>query len=153
MKLCQSFSLSSRLRIHRTYTILPLLLPSRSADPYCLNSSTCGHTFCALCCLKWFFSKIHIACGYWHDPVYCPMCRSPLPEPSENLPRDPASFPFIPNRDLNKVICSMVDRLTAYTSDIKIETPIPEDLSELEVHIQPWTSGGQALEDWRRRGA
>jgi hypothetical protein len=85
------------------------------AAPYTLNPSHCGHTFCGLCILKWFFSRLHRACGGWHESVDCPICRSLLiitPELTpESTSRLPFTFPFVPNRVTASVIESLVEKL------------------------------------------
>ncbi|KAF9482572.1 hypothetical protein BDN70DRAFT_874943 [Pholiota conissans] len=81
------------------------------AAPYSLNPSHCGHTFCGLCILKWFFSRLHRACGGWHESVDCPICRSLLVITPESTPRLPFTFPFVPNRVTASVVESMVEKL------------------------------------------
>ncbi|KAF8159518.1 hypothetical protein B0H34DRAFT_673876 [Crassisporium funariophilum] len=81
------------------------------AAPYSLNPGHCGHTFCALCILKWFFSRLHRACGGWHESVDCPICRCPLIITPELAPRLHITFPFVPNRVAAAVIESLVEKL------------------------------------------
>ncbi|KAF9054518.1 hypothetical protein BJ165DRAFT_1439480 [Panaeolus papilionaceus] len=96
------------------------------AVPYTLNPPSCGHTFCALCILKWFFSRLHRACGGWHESVDCPICRNLLIITPESVPRSHATFPFVPNRVAASVIDSLLEKLarvplTSQTSIIKRE--------------------------------
>lgn len=93
----------SRIQIDRCYEIL--------AAPYSLNPSHCGHTFCALCILKWFFSRLHRPCGGWHESVDCPICRSLLIITPETTPRLLLTFPFVPNRVTASVIESLIEKL------------------------------------------
>ncbi|KAF8966324.1 hypothetical protein BDZ97DRAFT_1657979 [Flammula alnicola] len=81
------------------------------AAPYSLNPSHCGHTFCGLCILKWFFSRLHRACGGWHESVDCPICRSLLIITPELTPRLQLTFPFVPNRVTGSVVESLVEKL------------------------------------------
>ncbi|KJA28010.1 hypothetical protein HYPSUDRAFT_62399 [Hypholoma sublateritium FD-334 SS-4] len=81
------------------------------AAPYSLNPSHCGHTFCAMCILKWFFSRLHRPCGGWHESVDCPICRSLLIITPESTPRLLLTFPFVPNRVTASVIESLVEKL------------------------------------------
>jgi hypothetical protein len=81
------------------------------AAPYSLNPAHCGHTFCSLCILKWFFSRLHRACGGWHESVDCPICRSLLIITPEHTPRLQLTFPFVPNRVAASVIDALVDKL------------------------------------------
>ncbi|KAH9929866.1 uncharacterized protein BXZ73DRAFT_77986 [Epithele typhae] len=67
------------------------------ALPYGLNHGLCGHTFCALCALKWYFAAMDCVCGYWHDALECPLCRAELPFVPDQ-PRLMSTFPFVPNR-------------------------------------------------------
>ncbi|PPQ63797.1 hypothetical protein CVT24_009792, partial [Panaeolus cyanescens] len=86
------------------------------AVPHTLNPPSCGHTFCALCILKWFFSRLHRACGGWHESVDCPICRSLLIITPESVPRSHTTFPFVPNRVAASVIDSLLEKL--------VETPL-----------------------------
>ncbi|KDR80663.1 hypothetical protein GALMADRAFT_1097534 [Galerina marginata CBS 339.88] len=88
----------------------PLCMESLAA-PYSLSPSNCGHTFCGLCILKWFFSRLHRVCGLWHESVDCPICRSVLIPTPERTPRPQATFPFVPNRVTASVIESLVEKL------------------------------------------
>jgi len=81
------------------------------AAPYALNPGHCGHTFCALCILKWFFSRLHRPCGGWHESVDCPICRSVLISTPEGAVRGLATFPFVPNRVAAATIESLVEKL------------------------------------------
>ncbi|KAK7025277.1 RING finger domain-containing protein [Favolaschia claudopus] len=90
--------------LHRCYDIM--------AQPYSLNPGQCGHTFCALCILRHFFSRLHKACGGWHESVDCPMCRSLLVITPERPPRLDITFPFVPNRTAAALCESMVEKLS-----------------------------------------
>ncbi|KAH9479427.1 Tripartite motif-containing protein 5 [Psilocybe cubensis] len=81
------------------------------ASPYSLTPSHCGHTFCGLCILKWFFSRLHRVCGLWHESVDCPICRSVLTPTPERIPRLQSTFPFVPNRVTASVVESLVEKL------------------------------------------
>ncbi|KAI0038350.1 hypothetical protein FA95DRAFT_1613454 [Auriscalpium vulgare] len=72
------------------------------ACPYSLVAYNCGHAFCALCIIKWFFSRLH-ECGDWHEPVECPLCRAPAVKP-------PAR-PFVHGRAFDRVVADAVDAL------------------------------------------
>ncbi|CDO73353.1 hypothetical protein BN946_scf185008.g116 [Trametes cinnabarina] len=79
------------------------------ACPYSLNPGRCGHSFCALCILKWCFAAVHRGCGYWHDPLECPLCRAELFYTSDVTPRSPFSFPFVPNRLADGEIQALIE--------------------------------------------
>ncbi|KIM44658.1 hypothetical protein M413DRAFT_358705 [Hebeloma cylindrosporum] len=81
------------------------------AAPYSLNPSQCGHTFCGICILKWFFSRLHRACGAWHESVDCPICRSLLIMVPDPTPRLQITFPFIPNRVTDSAVEGLVEKL------------------------------------------
>ncbi|KAF5350284.1 hypothetical protein D9758_007800 [Tetrapyrgos nigripes] len=85
------------------------------AHPYSLNPGACGHTFCALCILKWFFSRCHSLCGGWHESVDCPLCRSLLVITPEHTPRLDVTFPFVPNRTAATLCESLVGKLLEYS--------------------------------------
>jgi len=74
----------------------------------------CGHSFCAICLLKWACSLMH-ECGSWHTPITCPTCRSatqiPLPLHHNYVERPLETCPFVPNRTLNGLLESYVQRL------------------------------------------
>jgi hypothetical protein len=40
--------------------------------PYLLSGAHCGHTFCAMCILKWYFARMH-DCGSWHGASHSPI--------------------------------------------------------------------------------
>ncbi|TFK75012.1 hypothetical protein BDN72DRAFT_832720 [Pluteus cervinus] len=83
------------------------------AHPYTLNPGQCGHTFCAVCILKWFFSRLHRACGGWHESVDCPICRSLLVITPDRVPRLDITFPFVPNRTASAVCESLIEKLAS----------------------------------------
>ena len=72
----------------------------------------CGHTFCAICMLKHFFSRFHRTCGAWHEHVECPMCRSILIYTPNQLPRSLLTFPFAKNRMTDAAVLAMIEQLT-----------------------------------------
>ncbi|KAF8637659.1 hypothetical protein AX17_002727 [Amanita inopinata Kibby_2008] len=81
------------------------------AHPFTLNPAKCGHTFCALCILKWFFSRLHRACGGWHEAVDCPICRTHLILTPDRTPRTSLTFPFVPNRIASSILESLIEKL------------------------------------------
>lgn len=101
--------------IHREYRCYEIM-----AHPYTLNPGQCGHTFCALCILKWFFSRLHRACGGWHESVDCPICRSLLVITPDRVPRLDITFPFVPNRTAAAVCESLIEKLAQFPSDPSI---------------------------------
>ncbi|KAJ7890495.1 hypothetical protein B0H14DRAFT_1106500 [Mycena olivaceomarginata] len=86
------------------------------AQPYSLNPGQCGHTYCALCILRHFFSRLHKACGGWHESVDCPMCRSLLVITPDRVPRLDITFPFVPNRTAAAMCESMIEKLAQSTT-------------------------------------
>ncbi|KAG2157791.1 uncharacterized protein EDB93DRAFT_815766 [Suillus bovinus] len=107
-----------------------------------LNPRQCGHTFCATCILKWFFSRLHRVCGSWHEPVDCPMCRSALLSTPDNVPRPEYSFPFTPNRTADNAICGMINALAKEADSANISPSSP---------LADWTEDGHARQEWRRK--
>ncbi|KAJ7623229.1 hypothetical protein FB45DRAFT_869866 [Roridomyces roridus] len=81
------------------------------AQPFSLNPGACGHSFCALCILRHFFSRLHKACGGWHESVDCPMCRSLLVITPDRVPRLDITFPFVPNRTAAAMCEAMIEKL------------------------------------------
>ncbi|KAF8216535.1 hypothetical protein K438DRAFT_1558005, partial [Mycena galopus ATCC 62051] len=86
------------------------------AQPYSLNPGQCGHTFCALCILRHFFSRLHKACGGWHESVDCPMCRSLLVITPDRTPRLGRVQSMVPNRTAAAMCESMIEKLSQSTS-------------------------------------
>lgn len=141
------------------------------AYPYTLNPGKCGHTFCAICILKWFFSRLHRVCGGWHEAVDCPICRSTLALTPDRTPRPPYTFPFVPNRVAAGVVESLIGKLAQPPPSIvkqevheglrisesdkegrkrKREVLKIEDCS-LEADLEAWKEGGNLRTEWLKR--
>jgi hypothetical protein len=123
------------------------------ACPISLNPGQCGHTFCALCIVKWFFSRLHSACGGWHESVDCPICRSLLVITPDHSPRPDITFPFTPNRTVDTVVRDLVGKLAvvpsfdaAATKAVKGAKKTEEDTAMAE-----WRIGGSTRAEWLRR--
>ncbi|KAI0343317.1 hypothetical protein BDW22DRAFT_1356932 [Trametopsis cervina] len=141
------------------------------ACPYLLTPSRCGHTFCATCLLKWFFTHLHRSCGGWHEALECPLCRSTLPTTPEQPPRDPSSFPFAPNRLAEEIITRHIESLES-----TLESPESPSVNtsaskgkgkararkEKSTAFEPifldggeeavgWKKGGPARKEWNNR--
>ncbi|KAG1876435.1 hypothetical protein DFJ58DRAFT_175549 [Suillus subalutaceus] len=112
------------------------------ACPYSLNPRQCGHTFCATCILKWFFSRLHRVCGSWHEPVDCPMCRSALFYTPDNVPRPESSFPFTPNRVADNAIRGMINTLAKEVDSGNVSASSP---------LADWGDDGHARREWYRK--
>lgn len=142
------------------------------AYPYSLNPGQCGHTFCAICILKWFFSRLHRVCGGWHEAVDCPICRSVLMITPDRVPRSPITFPFVPNRVATAVVESLVDKLASSLPVVKQEDPEALRISDSdkegrkrkrevakledldcspEVDLDAWREGGSMRAEWLKR--
>lgn len=69
------------------------------ACPYSLPVASCGHSFCAICCLRWFFHYLEVdKTVVYHRSVDCPVCEGPLADFSIlDEWRERSTFPFIPN--------------------------------------------------------
>jgi hypothetical protein len=127
------------------------------ACPYSLNPGHCGHTYCGLCILKWFFSRLHGPCGGWHASVDCPICRSLLTVTPERIPRSAITFPFSPNRIADSVVQDLVGKLATPSkvsltggagvrksrSKKKIEVPMDG--------VAAWREGGCLRAEWLKR--
>lgn len=144
------------------------------ATPYSLNPGQCGHTFCALCILKWFFSRLHNACGSWHESVDCPICRSVLTLTADVTPRPNNTFPFVPNRTAAAVLESLIEKLTQSripSTKVKREhseglgdsgsrkrerendcvPPSKLDASDETINIAGWREGGAMRAEWLKK--
>ncbi|KAJ7574462.1 hypothetical protein C8J56DRAFT_872436 [Mycena floridula] len=107
------------------------------AHPYTLNPGPCGHTFCAICILKWFFSRLHKACGGWHESVDCPICRSLLVITPDRTPRLDITFPFVPNRIAAAVCESLIQKLSETSSDSMLSVK-REDSEGVGALVSAW---------------
>ncbi|KAH7890786.1 hypothetical protein F5I97DRAFT_81655 [Phlebopus sp. FC_14] len=112
------------------------------AYPYSLNPRHCGHSFCATCILKWFFSRMHLGCGGWHEAVDCPMCRSPLVHTPDQTPRSDVSFPFTPNRTADIAICGLINT---------ISTDVENSSQTASNSLSDWYADGHARQEWSKR--
>ncbi|KIK95253.1 hypothetical protein PAXRUDRAFT_827190 [Paxillus rubicundulus Ve08.2h10] len=110
------------------------------ACPYTLIPRNCGHTFCATCILKWFFSRL--GHGYWPETVDCPMCRSALPYIPDQIPRPDFSFPFTPNRTTDSAIRGLINSVLHDLTDVT--TTISTTLSD-------WDKDGHSRQEWFKR--
>ena len=118
----------------------------------------CGHTFCAICMVKHFFSRFHRTCGGWHEHVECPMCRSILIYTPNQLPRSLLTFPFAKNRMTDAAVVAMVDQLTTQIEDIGTPNPCENvdqtkggtkiDCASL---LAVWRTGGSSRMEWLER--
>jgi hypothetical protein len=131
---------------------------SFSAHPVTVPHPNCGHTFCALCMVKHFFSRFHRTCGGWHEHVECPMCRSILIYTPNQLPRSLLTFPFAKNRMADAAVAAMIDQLTAQIEDVGIPSPC-EDVeqtkggikTDCESPLAVWRMGGSSRIEWLER--
>jgi len=112
------------------------------ACPYALIPRNCGHTFCATCILKWFFSRLHKGCGGWHEAVDCPLCRSALPHTPERTPRSTSCFPFTPNRTADFAIRGLINTISHEL--VGASTVDSNPLSD-------WNEGGHSKQEWSKR--
>lgn len=108
--------------------------------------------------MKWFFARLHRACGFWHERVVCPMCRAMLMVTPERTPRTDLTFPFTPNRTAELILGSLMDKLAH--SDIDSSTRLictdEENATEISDRIstlQDWKEGGRLREEWKNREA
>ncbi|KZT69247.1 hypothetical protein DAEQUDRAFT_726828 [Daedalea quercina L-15889] len=83
------------------------------ACPYSLSPAGCGHTYCAICILKWFFTNLCNACGDWCYSLECPLCRAvlPRPVPPTARPRPMFALPFTPARAADERVTLLIDSL------------------------------------------
>lgn len=117
------------------------ILDSR-ACPYALTPRNCGHTFCATCILKWFFSRLHKGCGGWHEAVDCPLCRSALPHTPERTPRSTSCFPFTPNRTAETAIRGLINTISHELTSTSTLASHP---------LSDWEEGGYSKREWSKR--
>lgn len=130
------------------------------ACPYVLHPLRCGHTFDAICILRWFFSKAHQACGGWHEYVACPICRSQLIVTPERIPRHDITFPFVPNRTVDAAVKDLIGKLEVPSLGLKRELGgssgkrvkvKKEDAEGLSTALDGWKAGGTLRKDWIKR--
>ena len=131
------------------------------ACPYVLHPLRCGHTFDAICILRWFFSKAHQACGGWHEYVACPICRSQLIVTPERIPRHDITFPFVPNRTVDAAVKDLVAKLETTGPGLKREVGSSsakgrvkvkkEDGDGMSTGVDGWKTGGNSRKEWIKR--
>ncbi|KAF9650793.1 hypothetical protein BDM02DRAFT_1260299 [Thelephora ganbajun] len=145
------------LEEHFTCALCLEIIPL-SAHPVTIPHPNCGHTFCALCMVKHFFSRFHRTCGGWHEHVECPMCRSILIYTPNQVPRSLLTFPFAKNRIADAAVAAMIDQLTAQIEGVGILNPC-EDMeqvkggikSDFESPLAVWRTGGSSRIEWLDR--
>ncbi|KAG5636679.1 hypothetical protein H0H81_007209 [Sphagnurus paluster] len=142
------------------------------AYPFTLNPGQCGHTFCAICILKWFFSRLHSHCGAWHESVDCPICRSLLVITPDRVPRPDTTFPFVPNRTAAAVAEWLIEKLrntppgplVVKTEDSegtwgwatgcsrkKDASKSPDEKEDESADVAGWREGGLMRTEWLKK--
>ncbi|KAI0765672.1 hypothetical protein BD413DRAFT_574652 [Trametes elegans] len=135
------------------------------ACPYTLTPGTCGHSFCALCILKWCFTLVHRQCGYWHDSLECPLCRTELPYTPDRTPRSAFTFPFTPNRLADAAIKALLENLkslqpsagsaprrTGSSSRTRSRGQVAGPSASAHTDgVSLWREGGASLTEWQDR--
>jgi hypothetical protein len=131
------------------------------ACPYALHPLRCGHTFDAICILRWFFSKAHQACGSWHEYVACPICRSQLIVTPDRIPRHEITFPFVPNRTVDAAVKDLIGKLETTGSGLKREAgglsakgraKVKKEEGEgTSTALDGWKTGGNSRKEWIKR--
>ena len=155
------------------YALILTLIPY-SAHPFLLSTAKCGHTFCGICILKWFFSQLHDCCGSWHESVACPLCRSFLIHTPERIPRHTITIPFTLNRIAENSLNAMIGRLSTLATElyprhqgrhskrrglrkvenedddkVKVEEMLLGELNENGV--EGWADNGRSKKEWLSR--
>ncbi|KAI0793738.1 hypothetical protein C8Q74DRAFT_1244514 [Fomes fomentarius] len=127
------------------------------AEPYLLDNALCGHTFCAVCVLKWAFARIHRGCGYWHEALECPLCRALLPYTADNAPRNMHTFPFILNRIADASIKSLLTILKEAAGSktaVCVNAGVVRSGTwhgKVDGEVIPWGEGESARVEWENR--
>ncbi|KAH6915920.1 hypothetical protein BKA70DRAFT_1418837 [Coprinopsis sp. MPI-PUGE-AT-0042] len=149
-----------------------------AATPYTVSSPDCGHTFCAICILKWFFSRLHPPCGSWHEAVDCPICRARFVYTPDAPPREADTFPFVPNRLATTVITAFIEKIGSHPVNTAMhvkkeeeevmvsgskraggrkcsrktkEEEMEEDEKPRTSAIDAWKEGGALRTEWLRK--
>ncbi|TFY54935.1 hypothetical protein EVJ58_g8568 [Rhodofomes roseus] len=81
------------------------------ANPYSLSPADCGHVYCSLCILQWFFTNLCDRCKGWCKILECPLCRTALPQIPSAIPRPIHSLPFTPAHAADERITEVIDTL------------------------------------------
>ncbi|THH18456.1 hypothetical protein EW146_g2545 [Bondarzewia mesenterica] len=132
--------------------------------PYSLTARQCGHTFCGVCLLQWYFSCLH-DCGGWHIGVECPVCRASTPIPPGLPPRPSHSCPFIPNRIVSNKVTDIVVKLHSIggvgspaprgsgegSTKKKKSKTLDERAEKLPPPVLEWAEGGPRRNDWVKK--
>lgn len=139
-----------------------------SACPYSIPLASCGHSFCAICALRWFFYYLEgDGTVIYHKSLDCPVCGGPLAEFTilEEW-RERSTFPFIPNRLADDALDShflLFDKALKSDSDEQEaaergnggegqeDAGLP-DLAGLDMkEILLWKKGGEDRLRWEER--
>lgn len=123
------------------------------ACPYILSPPQCGHTYCAICILLWFFSSVCDHCQAWCEELACPLCRTSLPQVPNEVPRPMFALPFTPARAANERITFLIDSLGG---------PMPDPSAPVNGHAKGqsvesptsstgWERGGHLRTEWEER--
>lgn len=82
--------------------------------PVIVSNSNCDHTFCALCLLKHFFSRLDED-EYWNTQLIWPTCQAVLSLILDDTSQLSHSCPFISNTATDKCMMQLMDSLHQYT--------------------------------------
>lgn len=102
-------------------------------------------------------------CGYWHDPLECPLCRTELPYPSCVVPRSVFSFPFTPNRLADSTIKTLIELIRKDDPQLaggrkpsginvgEVDTTDTMASADDDEKLLLWKGAGALHTDWERR--
>ena len=98
---------------------------------------------------------MHRDCGYWHEALECPLCRSELAFIPDVTPRAFCTFPFIPNRLADTTIKSYLeilqDAAKAHAGGSRVGGMCGGGGSGIDERILAWGEGGSARVEWEAR--
>ena len=114
-------------------------------------TSTCGHSFCSECIVKWYLIHLRPAENYhYFRTVLCPLCRTEIRTSSLTVaPRSRLTTPFAPNR----TAASMLDFLVGIVNGVTDHWSNDERPPAINVDdpLWEWKQGGVQYECWRDR--
>ncbi|PCH36205.1 hypothetical protein WOLCODRAFT_166745 [Wolfiporia cocos MD-104 SS10] len=132
------------------------------ACPCTIGSSRCGHTFCALCIMKWYFSRLCPDCCTWHEDLECPLCRTPIAAPKVVPADGNTPCPFAPNRMVDGAVAELLNTIrNESTASSGSSSTSPKGKGKgkskkteggvISEAIALWGEGGASRVDWQDR--
>ena len=140
---------------HRVLTLADFISLCR-ASPTSLTT-VCGHSFCASCILKWYFTDYSYGIKGWKTSVKCPLCRARMRMPQNDAKSDSmTTCPIAPNRAIEGALDSIMNMLAFPIEcgpSIGGKYERKSTLAGVEDLAFDWREGGSSRKEWLKRTA